>query len=88
MPPSGLAVLPEKSPYVRQWSGNFLAGSLRTKQVRRVVFRDGIPVHEEELIRGELGRIRDVRVGPDGIVHVATDNGEDQDGIWRLEPAD
>jgi len=88
MPPSGLAVLPEKSPYVRQWSGNFLAGSLRTEQVRRIVFRDGNPVHEEELIRGELGRIRDVRVGPDGIVHVATDNGEDQDGIWRLEPAD
>ena len=87
MPPSGLAVLPEDTPYADQWSGNFLAGSLRAEQVRRVVFRDDIPVHEEELIRGELGRIRDARIGPDGIVHVATDNGGNQDGVWRLEPA-
>jgi len=28
-----------------------------------------------------------VRIGPDGIVHVATDNGGNQDGVWRLEPA-
>ena len=88
MPPSGLAVLPESSRYAEQWSGNFLAGSLRAEQLRRVVFRDGIPVHEEELIRSELGRIRDVRIGPDGVIHVATDNGDHQDGIWRLEPAD
>lgn len=87
MPPSGLAALPEDSPYANQWSGNFLAGSLRAEQVRRVVFHDDVPVHEEELIRGELGRIRDVRIGPDGIVHVATDNGGNRDGVWRLEPA-
>ncbi|AHE98014.1 PQQ-dependent sugar dehydrogenase [Thioalkalivibrio paradoxus] len=84
---SGLAALPEDSRYAGQWSGNFLAGGLRSQQLRRVVFRDGIPVHEEELIRGSLGRIRDVRVGPDGILHVATDNGGGRDGIWRLEPA-
>lgn len=84
---SGLAVLPEDSAYAAQWSGNFLAGGLRAEQVRRVVFRDGEPVHEEELIRGLLGRIRDVRVGPDGLIYVATDNGDNEDGIYRLEPA-
>jgi aldose sugar dehydrogenase len=84
---SGLAVLPEQTRYSPTWSGNFFAGGLRAEQLRRVVFMDDVPVHEEELLRGELGRIRDVRVGPDGLLYVATDNGGGEDGIWRLEPA-
>jgi aldose sugar dehydrogenase len=84
--PSGLALLAERGPYSATWAGNLFAGGLRSEQVRRVVFMDGVPVHEEELLRGELGRIRDVRRGPDGLLYVATDNGGGEDGIWRLEP--
>ncbi len=79
---SGLAVLVDD--HFSAWQGNLLAGGLRAEQIRRVLFEDGIPVHEEELIRGKVGRIRDVRIGPDGNIYVATDH---TDGaIYRISP--
>ncbi len=80
---SGLAVLVDD--HFPAWQGNFLAGGLRSEQIRRIVFEDGIPVHEEELIRGQIGRIRDVRVGPDGNIYVVTDQADG--GLYRISPA-
>jgi glucose/arabinose dehydrogenase len=42
-------------------------------------------VHEERLLSGALGRIRDVRAAPDGFIYVLTD--EYQGVLARLEPA-
>jgi glucose/arabinose dehydrogenase len=39
---------------------------------------------EERLLKGELGRIRDVRVGPDGLIYLLTD--ERRGVLARLEP--
>ena len=39
---------------------------------------------EERLLEGKLGRIRDVRVGPDGLVYLLTDS--DNGRLLRLEP--
>lgn len=69
---SGLAVLVDD--HFPRWEGNMLAGGLRAEQVRRVVFENGTPVHEEELLRGEFGRIRDVRIGPDSNIYLVTDH--------------
>jgi glucose/arabinose dehydrogenase len=45
---------------------------------------NGRIVHEERLLQRRLGRIRDVRVGPDGLVYLLTD---ERDGaIYRLAP--
>ena len=41
-------------------------------------------VKEERVIKGEVGRIRDVRVGPDGYIYLLTD--ESNGVIARLEP--
>ena len=41
-------------------------------------------VSEERLLKGALGRIRDVRVGPDGFIYLLTD--EAQGVLARLEP--
>jgi len=60
-------------------------GALAHSTVIRVVLNDSNEVtHQEELIRGELGRIRDVATGPDGFLYVLTDapNG----GLYRMEP--
>ncbi len=81
---SGLAYVPQDS-HFRMWRGDLLAGGLRSEQIRRVHFVDGIPWHQEELIRGEIGRIRDVRIGPDGNIYVATDH--PSGGIYRIEPS-
>lgn len=80
---SGLAVLTDD--HFPAWQGNLFAGGLRSQQIRRVVFRDGEPVHEEEILRDRIGRIRDVRVGPDGNLYVATDSSDG--AIYRISPA-
>ncbi len=83
--PSGLAYVPEDSAF-ESWQGNLLAGGLRPREIRRIHFIDGEPVHQERLLHQEIGRIRDVRTGPDGNFYVATDNGDD--AIYRIELAD
>lgn len=80
--PSGLVKLDH--PSWGRWQGNFLAGGLRTEQLRRLVFEDGEVVHQEEILRGELGRIRDVRIGPNGDVYVITDAADG--AIFRVYP--
>jgi len=41
-------------------------------------------VKEERLLKGALGRIRDVRMGPDGFLYLLTD--ESDAVLARLEP--
>jgi len=84
--PSGLAVLVDDT--FPAWQGNFLAGGLATEQIRRIVFENGAVVHEERLVQGQVGRVRDLAVGPDGAIYFVTDNGEDDDGVWRISPAE
>lgn len=67
------------------WRDSLLVAALAEQSLRRVELVDGLPGTQEILLE-ELGqRIRDVRVGPDGAVYVATD---EKDGkVLRLVPA-
>ena len=82
--PSGLALV--TSNHFPEWSGNLLAGGLRSERIRRLVIQDNEVVHDEELLLGEVGRIRDVREGPDGYIYVLTD--EDPGALYVIEPND
>lgn len=82
--PSGLAlVTSDKFP---RWEGNLLAGGLRAERIRRLVIEDYQVVHDEEILTFELGRIRDVRQGPDGNIYVVTDNSPG--AVYMVEPND
>ncbi len=82
--PSGLAVYDgDKFPH---WRGNLFAGSLKFRMLSRLVVDGDQIVHEERLLGDVLGRIRDVRQGPDGYLYLMTDS---RDGvIARLRPPD
>lgn len=68
------------------WQGNLLVGSLKFMHLRRLVLEGDRVVEQEELLRPNRERIRDVRVGPDGLIYVLTD---ERDGrVIRLEPTD
>jgi len=71
-----------------RWRGNFFAGGLAGEQVTRLTLEDGEIVEDAMLLRG-IGRVRDVRQGPDGYIYVAI---EARRGgptpIVRLEPVD
>jgi glucose/arabinose dehydrogenase len=82
--PSGLAlVTSERFP---AWRGNLLAGGLAAERIRRVVVERDEVVHEEELLHGLVGRIRDVRQGPDGFIYVLNDTADG--ALYRIEPVD
>jgi glucose/arabinose dehydrogenase len=81
--PSGLALVTGDT--FSAWDGNLLAGGLRAERILRVVLDGGEVIHLEELLLGEVGRIRDVRQGPDGHIYVASEG--DQGGVYRIEPA-
>lgn len=82
--PSGLAqVTGDRFP---AWEGDLLAGGLRGERVRRVVLEGDDVVHEEELFLQTIGRIRDVREGPDGAIYMLNDS--DDGALYRVTPAD
>jgi glucose/arabinose dehydrogenase len=66
------------------WRGNLLVGALKDELLVRLELDGDRIVREERLLEGEIGRIRDVRVGPDGMIYLLND--ERRAGLWRLEP--
>jgi len=67
-----------------KWEGNLLVGSLAAQELRRLEI-EGARVTRQEVLFTNVGRIRDVVVGPDGFVYLAL-HGPDR--IARLVPAD
>jgi aldose sugar dehydrogenase len=69
-----------------QWRGNLFIGGMNGQQLSRLTLRGQRVINEETLVQ-QMGRIRDIRQGPDGLIYLVTD---DRDGkptpIYRLEP--
>lgn len=77
--PSGMAwVTSDKYP---EWQGNLLIGSLRFQYLERLVLENNKVVYREKVIP-DLGRVRDVRMGPDGFIYVAVEG----KGIYKITP--
>ena len=68
------------------WRGNLLVGALAYRLLARLELDGERVAHEERMLEGVLGRIRDVRVSPDGYIYLLSD--ENPGVIARLEPAD
>lgn len=66
------------------WQGNILATGLRGTQVARLEV-DGDRVIHQEVMQFEQ-RIREVRIGPDGLIYLLTDESDGK--ILRLSPSD
>ena len=71
-----------------EWRGNMFVGGMAGEQLARLTM-DGQQVEIEETLVHGMGRIRDVRQGPDGYIYLAIDDSEGAPTpIVRLEPAD
>ena len=79
---SGLAVY--RGAAFADWQGDLLAGGLIEKSLRRVDMENGEVVGQTVLLREVDERIRDVRVGPDGLIYVLTDSPDGK--LLRLVP--
>ena len=72
------------------WNGSIIAGGLAGEQLARLTLtEDGLGVSTEETLLHHIGRIRDVRQGPDGFIYVALeDRSRAPTAVVRLEPAE
>lgn len=57
----------------KNWENNILIGSLSFKYLERVVLRGHSVIHREKLLE-DIGRVRNVVMGPDGLVYVSIEN--------------
>ena len=64
------------------WQNNLLAASLKFERLYRVVIENAKKM-DEEIIFDVGSRVRDVEVGPEGLIYVAL---EDPGRIVRLSP--
>lgn len=91
-PPGGAAIYTGSA--IPAWKGSLLIGTLGSTHLQRVALdSNGSMTHHEVYFRNELGRLRDVVIGPDGHLYVTTSNCDgrgscpaDGDKILRIVP--
>jgi glucose/arabinose dehydrogenase len=77
--PSGMTfVTSDKYP---AWKGNLLVGSLSFQYLERLELNGNEVTYREKLME-DIGRVRNVRQGPDGFIYVAVEG----KGIYKLVP--
>ena len=67
------------------WRGNLFVGALAGQMLVRLTLAGDKVAGEERLLHELHERIRDVRIGPDGAIYLATDNQAGR--ILRVAPA-
>jgi glucose/arabinose dehydrogenase len=83
--PSGLAVY--EGAMFPEWKGDLLVGALKFQLLSRLDRDAGGKIGKEQrMFEGVFGRIRDVKVAPDGAIWLLTD--EDDGQIIRISRAD
>jgi len=80
--PSGLAFY--SGDRFAHWKGRLLGGALKAQLVVSLELDNAKVVQEERFLTSELGRIRDIRQGPEGNIYLVTDAGDGR--VVRLEP--
>ncbi len=78
--PSGMAFITSDT-YGTDWKGSVLVGSLKFQYLERLAM-DGNKVTKREKLMADIGRVRDVRESPDGLIYVAVEG----KGIYKLVP--
>ncbi len=74
------------------WKGNLIVGALSGQHVERIGFGQSGQAEPRTEFLGELGvRFRDVEIGPDGYIYLATEvrygSGQPDGTVLRIEPA-
>ena len=60
-------------------------GAMSGRQLIRLAMKNGRVVGEEKLLMDRCKRLKDVHVGPDGLIYLITD--ESPSEVLRLRPA-
>ncbi|OUS20108.1 hypothetical protein A9Q93_01990 [Nonlabens dokdonensis] len=75
--PSGFAIIDNEA--YKNWNGNYLVGSLKFQYLEMLYVNDKGVTKREKLVDG-LGRMRNVKIGPDGMIYI----GVEGKGIFKI----
>jgi len=65
----------------KEWNGDALIASLKDQSLRKIQFKDNNFLNEEIIFKGNIGRIRDIKIQNDsGDLYMLSDNGS----LWRM----
>ena len=64
----------------KNWNGEALITSLKDQSLRKIRFNKLNFINEEILFKGNIGRIRDIKVHKTGDIYLLSDRGE----LWRM----
>ena len=78
--PSGMAFV--TSDIYSAWKGNLMVGSLKFNYIVLCTVEDNNRITGEKIVFNGIGRVRNIRQGPDGYIYVATEG----NGIVRIVP--
>lgn len=79
--PSGMTFV--TSEHYPEWKGDLIVGSLKFQYLVLCEVEDG-SITGEQIVFEDIGRVRNVRQGPDGYLYVGTEN----NGIVRIVPVE
>ena len=80
--PSGMAFVTGNK--YKGWQGTLLVGSLKFKYLNKCTIKNNKVISEELLLKN-IGRLRDVRMGPDEFIYIAV---ESPGYVFRLTPVE
>ncbi len=75
--PSGFAIIDNEA--YKNWNGNYLVGSLKFQYLEMLYVNDKGVTKREKLVDG-IGRLRNVKIGPDGMIYI----GVEGKGIFKI----
>ena len=65
-----------------EWSGDLFVGALKGRRLVRLTLKGNVVEEKEQLLVNRLGRIRDVRTGPDGAIWFTID--DENGAVYRI----
>ena len=63
-----------------EWNGDALITSLKDQSLRKIKFNKSNFISEEIIFKGNIGRIRDIKIHSNGDLYLLSDKGE----LWRM----
>ena len=64
----------------KEWNGAALITSLKDQSLRKIKFNKSTFINEKILFKGNIGRIRDIKIYENGDLYLLSDRGE----LWRM----
>ena len=64
----------------KEWNGEALITSLKDQSLRKIRFNKSNFIDEKILFKGDIGRIRDIKIHESGDLYLLSDKGE----LWRM----